>query len=141
MAYTTQTDLEHAAGGASKLVELADPENEGELDTAYLERAQKAADGWVDSHLRRFSAADLAELRADPTDTIKRLAAEETIYVLRDWGPLGTTDQDLKKREMRRDELREIRVDTMRAKDTKTPRASFIDNCDDVSRKGTKGMW
>jgi hypothetical protein len=141
MAYTTQQDLEHAAGGAAKLNELADPNNDGSIDLDYLERAQKAADGWIDSHLRKFSPADLAALRAAPTDTIKRLAAEETIYVLRDWGPLGTTDQELKKREMRADELKMIRADDMRAADTKTARASFIDNDGDVSRDGTKGMW
>lgn len=141
MAYTTQEDLEHAAGGAEKLVELADRDNDGIIDAAYLARAQAAADGWCDSHLRKFSPADLAALRAAPTDTIRRLAAEETIYVLRDWGPLGTSDQDLKKREMRAAELKLISADDLRVADTKTPRAQFVDNDDDVSRDGTKGMW
>jgi hypothetical protein len=128
--YTTLEDLQHAAGGASRLVELADWDGDGIADATVLERAQLEADGFIDSHLRRFSAADLADLRADPTDTIKRLAAAEAIFQLREKRPAGVTKEDIDLRTARVGELKEMRVDRMRAKDTKTARARIVDLSD-----------
>jgi hypothetical protein len=137
--YTTIADLNHAAGGADRLVELADWDGDGVADPAVLERAQLAADGFVDAHLRRFSAEDLAALRASPTETIKRIAAEETIYQIRRQRPASVTEDDEKHREWRTEELRDMRADKLRAKDTKTPRAVFIENDGEFSRKKFEG--
>lgn len=139
MPYTTLQDLEHAAGGATRLVELADWDGDNLADPAVLADAQAGADGFIDAHLRRFSAADLAALRAAPTDTIKRLAAKETIFQIRENRPAGVTDEDIKLRDQRIEELRDMRADNLRAKDTKTPRAKFIENETDFSRKKWEG--
>lgn len=141
MAYTTQDDLDAAAGGAQRFTQLADWDNDGAADAPIVARAQAAADGFIDSHLRKFNAADLAALRAAPSETIKRLAADETIFWLREHGPIGITDNDLKLREQRIAELKLIKSDDLRAADTKTARAKFIENDSEVSRDGTKGMW
>lgn len=140
MPYTTQNDLDDAAGGAARFVELADFDGDGAADAAMVARAQDAADGFVDAHLRKFSPADLAALRVSPTATIKRIAADETIFRLREQRrQVGQDDRDSQK--LRKEELEAMRADQLRPADTKTPRARFVDNDSDVSREGTKGMW
>jgi hypothetical protein len=141
MSYTTIEDLEHAAGGHDRLVEMADRDGDGEADAAVLARAQAGADGFVDSHLRRFSAADLAALRAAPTDTIKRLAAAEAIFQIRETRPPGPTEEEIKLRDQRIGELRDMRADKLRAADHKTARARIVENEGDVSIEKLKGMW
>lgn len=140
MPYTTQQDLDDAAGGSARFVELADFDGDGVADAAMVARAQAAADGFVDAHLRKFSPADLAALRATPTSTIKRIAADETIFRLREQRrQIGQDDRDSQK--LRRDELAAMRTDDLRPADTKAPRAVFVENTDDVSREGLKGGW
>src|SRR5690348_11284895 len=138
MAYTTQTDLEDAAGGPARLVELCDDDGDGVADAAKLVRAQAAADGFVDQHLRKFSAADLTRLRTTPTSTVKRLAADETIFRLREQ-KRQITDDDRLSQELRGKELQALRADQQRADDQKTARATFVENDSDVSREGLKG--
>lgn len=140
MPYTTQPDLDAAAGGASRFVELADWDANGAADPAIVARAQAESDGWIDSHLRRFSPADLARLRANPTDTIKRIAAAETIFWLRE-KRTNITEDDITLREARERELKDMRADKLRPDDTKTARAEFIENDSDMSREGLKGQW
>lgn len=140
MPYTTQPDLEAAAGGASRFTELADWDGDNVADAAIVARAQAEADGWIDSHLRRFSAADLAALRANPTDTIKRIAGAETIFWIRE-KRTTITREDLDLREDRERQLKAMRLDDLRVSDTKTSRAEFVENCSPVSRVGSKGMW
>jgi hypothetical protein len=140
MAYTTQQDLDDAAGGSARFVELADFDGDGAADAAMVARCQAAADGFVDQHLRKYSPADLAALRATPTATIKRIAADEAIFRLREQRRQISED-DRKSQELRRDELRALGADEIRPADTKTARARFVENESDVSREGTKGMW
>jgi hypothetical protein len=140
MSYATQSDLELAAGGAVRFVQLTDWDGDGTADAGVIAQAQAAADGLVDSHLRRFSPGDLAALRATPTDTIKRIAAAEAIFWVLEKRRAITKD-DLDLRALRITELTDMRADKLRAADEKTPRATFIDNDSDVSRDGTKGMW
>lgn len=139
MPYTTQQDLEHAAGGFDRLVQLADWDGDGVPDATVLADAQAGADGFIDAHLRRFSAADLAALRASPTATIVRLAAKEAIFQIREARPASLTEDDIKLRDQRIEELRDMRADKLRAQDYKTPRAKFIENDGDFSRKKFDG--
>ena len=131
--FTTTQDIEHAAGGITRLIECADWDRDQIADPEVLDRAQREADAFIDSHLRRFSAADLAALRLDPTDTIRRLAAKEAIYQIRE-ARGALTAEDISLRETRVRELRDMRADQMRAKDGKTARAKFVENTSDFSR-------
>lgn len=140
MAYTTQQDLDDAAGGATRFVQLADFDNDGVADAAMVARAVDAADGFIDAHLRKFNAADLAALRTAPTATIRRIAADETIFRLRSYRQ-QVSDDDFKMQALRQDELEAIRADSLRAGDTKAARATFVENDGEVTRDGTKGMW
>lgn len=140
MPYTTQAELELAAGGASRFKQLADWDNDTVVDAGVIAQAQSEADGFIDSHLRNFSPADLVALRAAPTASIKRLAAAETIFWLREKRQ-GVSEGDLDLRKMRVAELQAMHADELRPADSRTERARFVDNDDDVSREGTKGMW
>jgi phage gp36-like protein len=140
MGYTTQEQLEDAAGGAERFVQLADFDGDGAIDVAMVERAVEAATGFIDKHLRKFNAADLAALRASPTPTIAWIAAEETIFRLRSYRQ-QVSDDDWKLQEMRQKDLAGISADTLRVGDTKSARASFVENDTDITRDGTKGMW
>lgn len=104
MAYTTQTDVEKAAGGAPGLVELADYDDDGVVDAEVLEAAQEEADAWVDTLLRRQFGADLP---FDPVPKrIKHIAAAETVYVLQTRpGRQSATAADHEKHEARAAEL------------------------------------
>lgn len=55
MAYSTQTDLQNAAGGAERLVELADWDRDGVADPAAIADAITRADALIDSYAgKRF---------------------------------------------------------------------------------------
>ena len=140
MPYTTQSDLDDAAGGAARFIELADFDGDGAPDVAMVLRAQAAADGVIDAHLRKFSAGDLAALRTAPTPTIKREAADQTIFELRKHRrQIG--EDDWKDQESRMKRLQAYSADELRLADTKTPRARFVENCGEVTKKNTGGMW
>jgi phage gp36-like protein len=76
MAYITDDDLELAAGGAARLVEIADIDADGVADPAVLAGAIAAACGWIDGYLRVRFATPIAS----PTDTVKAQIADEAIF-------------------------------------------------------------
>lgn len=140
MSYTTDEDIKTAAGGAVRLDQLADFDRDGVADADKIATAQAQADGWIDANLRKFSPADLARLRAAPTATIKRLAASEVIFILREWRQ-GIAADDLTLREQRIAELKEMRADQTRPDDVKSPRGSWVENDSDFSTNGFKGSF
>lgn len=142
MPYTTYKDLEDAAGGAERFLQLADWDDDSAPDAGVIARAQADADGFIDAHLRKFSPADLERLRASPTATIVSIAAAETIYQIRSKRH-GASQTDLDERKQRIETLRELRADKLRADDQKAPRARIVEPDEDatVTRKNTRGMW
>lgn len=142
MAYSTQSDLEDAAGGAARFNELADFDNDGAPDVAMIARAQAAADGFLDQHLRSgtHTSDDLARLRLTPTTTIRRIAADEAIFRMREQRRQVTED-DRKAQELRGAELKALQAGRNRADDTRAPRAAVVTNDGDVSRETLKGQW
>lgn len=140
MTYSTLSDLEAAAGGGSRLLDLADWNGDGQVDEDVVARTQADADGWIDAHLRKFAPADLAALRASPTATIRRIAAAETIALLRERRGM-ISPEDLELRKARRIELEDMRADRLRPADTKTTRTAIVENDGDVSRENLKGQW
>lgn len=81
MAYTTQAQVEHAAGGATRLLQIC-ATSLGALDTDRLEAAQRYADVLINGHCRMRFAALLDE-DDETVDTAIALAADETVYRLR----------------------------------------------------------
>lgn len=80
MAYSTQTDIEAAAGGAQALIELCDLDGTGAgLNAAVLATAQADADAFIDSYVAKQRSVPLSPV----PPVIKRMSAEETVYLLR----------------------------------------------------------
>lgn len=140
MPYTTQTQLEIAAGGAERFAQLADFDGDGTADPAVVTSVLAEVGGWIDAHLRKFSPADLEALRVTPTDTIARIAAEEAIFRLRSKRQ-QVSEMDFKLQELRQKDLVDIRADRTRVGDVKSPRATFVENDGPITKDGTKGMW
>jgi phage gp36-like protein len=151
--YTTEADLERAAGGAARLTELRDLDGDGTADAGVMEAAQARADAWINAHTWKLHSG---RLPYDPVpDFVRELAAEETVYRLRLRRGIET-QQDRDDRAERRDELEAMRAGETSPNATEdtypigdgggTPcaveRTSTTDpNLDDFGRDSTKGFW
>lgn len=139
MPYATQAQIESAAGGATRFLQLADWNLDGAVDASVVAEAQARADGWIDEYLRHREATPIE----NPTDTLIRLAADEAVYWLRKVRGMLTVEE-IDQRKERERQLSEMRSGTLRYKNDPRPNAksaAFVENEADVSREGTKGMW
>lgn len=82
MAYSSQSDLEIAAGGVERLAELTDLDGTGtgEVNALVLDAAIADADAMIDTYVGRNRAVPLP---APVPRTIVRMSADEAIYLLR----------------------------------------------------------
>jgi phage gp36-like protein len=82
VAYSTQADLENAAGGADRLAELTDLDGSGsgEVDEEVLASAIADADALIDTYVGRNRAVPL---QAPIPRMITRVSADEAVFVLR----------------------------------------------------------
>lgn len=149
-AYTTSRQLEIAAGGPDKLVQLADLDNDGTADVDVLAQAQGDADTWINGYAFR-----LHEVPFDPIPkAIASLAAAETVYRLRqNRSMIGDKDIEMRKE-------RETTLDLLAAgkwnpvddddypigDDSATPYVAEItadpdSATGDFGRRGTRGFW
>lgn len=96
MAYATQTDLEQSAGGAARLVDLADYDKNGVADAAVVARAISEAEELVDGYARRLR--DLLPFNPVPKK-IKYLVADEAVYWLKQKRGVATDDDRVAKTE------------------------------------------
>jgi len=80
-AYCDQTDCERAAGGSDKLIALADHDGDGSIDSTVLAASINDAERWIDSFLQRRYTVPLGE----PSDIIRRVCADEAVYILKDY--------------------------------------------------------
>jgi phage gp36-like protein len=139
MPYATQAQIQAAAGGAVKLVELADWDGDGVVDAAAIAFAQEAADGWIDS----FAAGRYAVPIATPTNTLVQFAAEEAVHRLR--LSRKVVDQDDKdQRELRVEWLKLLQAGKVRPSDPAPAkgtavRSQVVVNDREVSREKLKG--
>ena len=79
MAYATQTQMETAAGGAARLVQLADWDNDGSADSAVVAQCQAEVDALIDSYAGNKFDTPIA----DPSFAFQSIAAGEYVYWLR----------------------------------------------------------
>jgi phage gp36-like protein len=143
MPYATQDQIQLAAGGAARLVELADWNRDGAIDADVIAMAQSAADGWIDSYLRARFATPIAT----PSDTLVRLAADEAVYVFRQRvGMLSQSDAD--DRKSRETWLRDcargvVRPDEPLPEKSTAVKSAWVDDPGrSISREGLKGgVW
>lgn len=142
MPYATQTQIQLAAGGAERLVQLADWDNDGVVDAAVIAEAQNAADGWIDSYARSRFATPIAS----PSSTLVRVAAEEAVYWLRKQRGLITDDHrsDHEERERWCKDLAagRVRPDEPLPAQSTAVRSAWVSNDDnEISREKLKGAW
>lgn len=142
MAYATVHDLENAAGGRDRLVQIADRDGDGEPDAALIAAAQAKAEGLIDSYAgKRYSVPV-----ANPSAMLIQIAAEETIYQLLVRNPPGVTDDDRDERDRRLDWLKDLATgkvvpsDPLPAK-SPTVRAGYHPSKRAMSRDRSKGFW
>jgi hypothetical protein len=142
MSYATDDQIELAAGGADRLVALADWNGDGTADAEVLARAKEASDGLIDGNLRlKLGAADLARVRATPTPTLSAIAAAEAVYWMRQARSM-VGPEDVEHRKERERQLAAMNAGTFRIDDEpEAQRAVFIENDGEVTRKNTRGMW
>jgi phage gp36-like protein len=144
MAYATQDQIQMAAGGADRLLALADWDGDGAIDAAVIAEAQARADGWIDGYLRMHYAIPIAT----PTDTLKRLAADECVYWMRCNRGMALGEHDVQARKDREGQLEQMR-DRKLLPDDPAPAAStvaqrpsvVIENTCELSRDSMRGMW
>lgn len=141
MGYASQTELEMAAGGADRLRDLADWDGDGVVDLAVIAEAITRADGFIDGYLRMRYATPIAS----PSDTLKRLSADEAIYWMRRSRGM-VSEQEFDQYRERVKILEQLRDGTLRPDDPLPPKSSavrsaWVANTSDTSRDGTKGMW
>ncbi len=141
MAYSTQSEIEIAAGGAVALAQLADFDT---TSTAALVIAQalEQADDWIDDHLGRYVTplTDAAQIKA-----IKGISAEETVYLIRKWrGQLALTPEFAKEHEAREKRLEGYRDGRLLLPDPSARgviRSAWVEADGDVTRDKLKGQW
>lgn len=90
MAYSTQDDLQQAVGGAARLVQLTDWDNDRVADTGVITAAISEADAEIDSYVNKQYAVPLASV----PPAIKRLSARRAKYRL--LSPRGMVDSFVK---------------------------------------------
>lgn len=141
MPYTVTQDLEQAAGGAARLVELADWDGDGEADAAALAAAQAKADGLIDS----YAAMRYATPIASPSAILVQQAADEAIYQLKSRRGMVTA-QDVEERTARMEWLEQLSKGRVRPDEPLPPKSSAVAARHSisnraVSREKTKGFW
>lgn len=142
MGYATLEDLQMAAGGAAALIQLADWNQDDASDPDVLSRAVAAADGWIDAFLRnRYSALPIAQ----PSETLRRIAADEAIYWLRRARQMAAPEH-IEQRKEREREMQQmssglLRPDAPGTVRSDAGRSAIIEIIAPVSRDSLKGMW
>lgn len=90
MAYATLAQIRTAAGGADRLVQLADQDKDGVADADVIAQAQAEVDAVIDSYCKvRYSVP----LQA-PSAALQSVSAGEVVYWLRDKRPNALTETD-----------------------------------------------
>lgn len=142
MAYATTTQIQIAAGGAARYVQLFDWDADGVADATVVAQIQAEVDAWIDSYAGRRFAVPISS----PTQALTLAAAEEVVYrALVKRGMAGPDHVQL--HEVRRAWLKDLADGRVVPSDPPPARASTVTTAwverdtDDVSREGLKGFW
>jgi phage gp36-like protein len=139
--YAEHSHIEMAVGGADRLVQLADWDGDGVADTRVLVAAQVAADSLIDSYARKRYATPFAQ----PSETVRRVAAEECVYWMRQArGMVGPTE--LEERKVRLAWLESLGKGEVRPEEPAPPKSSAVrtawhPSTRNMSRRTLKGFW
>lgn len=145
MAYATLAQIRTAAGGADRLVQLADHDEDGAVDAEVIAQAQAEVDGWIDSYAAKRYAVPLSA----PSLAMQACAAAEVVYWLRSKRSM-LTDQDVAARADRSAWLKAIASGHVVPSDplptpATTARSAWVERDGDMpgalTRDNTEGAW
>lgn len=143
MPYASNTDLEHAAGGADRLLQLTDWNHDGAPDPTVVAEALAQADAFIDQYLSLRYATPIA----NPSPVLRGYAAEHAVYWLRQTRG-GVSEEENRQLENRQRQLEQMRDGRLRPDDTapqrsEAVRAVFVERDPDAigfSRNSLKGF-
>jgi phage gp36-like protein len=140
MPYASTTQIQIAAGGAVKYVEIFDHDNDGVADATLIAQFQLQVDSWIDSYAGKRYAVPMVA----PTQNLVEVAAEEIVY--RAKGNM-VSELEQKQHEERIAWLEGVAkglvvpCDPPPAK-ASTVRSAWVSNdTNDISREKLKGAW
>lgn len=88
MAYSTQTDVQHAAGGAERLLQLSDWDRDGLSDAAAIAQKIAEADAWINSYVGQKRSVPVAS----PPDILRLCSAREAVFLMKVDRGMATDD-------------------------------------------------
>ncbi|MDQ3153635.1 MAG: DUF1320 domain-containing protein [Actinomycetota bacterium] len=140
MAYATQANIEAHAGGAIRLVELADWDGDGAVDAVAIASVQAESDGWIDGFANVLYHTPIEA----PTETLIGHAAAECVFLLKKRRGMAT-DDDWREHEAREKWLERLAKGFVRPSDpapakSDAVRSQTVINNRDVSRMNLKGF-
>ena len=142
MSYATMQDLETAAGGRTRLVQIADRDGDGVPDAEFIAAAQTKAEGLINSYAGKRYAVPVA----NPSKMLVQVAAEETVYQMILRGSTGPTDAERDEADNRKTWLESLSKGLVVPSDPPPAKASTVKNRFKrskraMSRERSKGFW
>lgn len=103
MAYCTQLDVQLAAGGLDRLIQLSDQTNAGAVGEDVVAAAIAEASTWMNGYLRRiYAAVPFPDGQVPPF--VAAMCSKETVFILKQWRQT-VTEQDVLLHQEREKEL------------------------------------
>ena len=145
MTYATQMQIQIAANGSQRLIQLTDQEGAGTVNATVLAEAQGKAAAWIHSYLRQRYTVPVANLTPEGEATLARLEADETVYqLIYPSRVLDQTDHDKRKERERELEMiasGKIQIDDPSPTPSTRVQANIVERVGPITRNGLKGMW
>jgi phage gp36-like protein len=140
MAYSTITDVEHAAGGNDRLLQLTDWGEDSAVGEAAVEKAIAEADAWIDSIVGKRVETPLGEVHP----LIQMISSSEAVFRLRSYRSM-ISDADMLLHKEREETLKDIAAGRITLGDVPKSR-HIVDrqtatNDVAISRARMRGFW
>lgn len=143
--YSTSADVQIAAGGETKLIQLSDIDSEQEINAAQVTAAIEEADGVIDAYIGKRWATPLTA----PGTAIKWISARLSVIVLKIRRNMAT-ERDMENRALIIEELENIAMGKSLPATTDTPTGTSPEVKDDqvdpsekrdFERTNLRGFW
>lgn len=145
MAYSTESDVQEAAGGSTRLIQLSDWDDNGVVDSTRVTNAIEAADAKINSYIGRRLSTPLSVV----PNSIKWLSAAIAVLILKRRRGMFSDADELEMQE-HTNTLIALASGPQIADETQTPLTEserLVSSASDrptdkqVSREKTKGFW
>ena len=108
--YSVTADVQRAAGGREKLIQLSDQDGAGQIDQAIIDAVIAEADSWINSFFQHRYAVPIDP--AQLTKIIVRISAREAVYLMKE-DRQGLTDFDKERHDERLEWLTGVKDGTI----------------------------